>query len=279
MEELYRKFAELAIAKKASDIFIEPKGSSRDKYQVSIKVRNCLEEIESIDYSEGERVINFIKIKGRISSDGLGPKEGYFSEANIAFRVTLLNGYFGQVLSLRTIYREPFKNIIINTQDCEGRNREILDSFKASLMNNSSLNIICGQPSQGKTTTMFHLLDSLIEEKSIRIISYEEPVEFVLDSILQFNRDEFKGIDVKTIYKYLLRMSPDLIAIGEIRDEHDWDLALRIQKSGIPVLSTLHGGSIEQVQNAIVSKNYSKYNILFQSLKKGKSPEFQLISD
>lgn len=265
MEELYRKIVDLAITKKASDIFIEPEGSSRNTYGISLKSRNTLMKTEKVSFSDGEKLINFIKIKGRIPGDGLGPKEGYFSDDQTAFRVTCINGCFGQVLSLRSIYREPFADIFYDSEGETGNYRSCVETFSSLITDSNRISIICGQPSQGKTTTLFYLLGRLIEEKKLRVISYEEPIEFILDTALQFNRNEFCSIDVKSIYKYLLRMSPDLLVIGEIREDEDWDLAMRIYQSGIPVFSTLHGGDIEQVKDHLALKGFARYNILFQN--------------
>ncbi len=95
--------------------------------------------------------------------------------------------------------------------------------------------------------------------------------KFVELAIAKKTRDIFIEPKGSTREKYQVNI--------KVRNFSEDNIAFRIHKSGIPVLSTLHGGSIEQVRKYVAAKEYRNYNLFFQSMKKGKSPEFKLISN
>ena len=83
--------------------------------------------------------------------------------------------------------------------------------------------------------------------------------------------DKFSEVDVKNIYKYLLRLSPDLVVIGEMREEDDWQLAFQIIKAGIPLFSTFHSQNLESAQENIVTyfPRIKGIRLFFQELIEG----------
>ncbi|TMN20955.1 hypothetical protein FFL34_01640 [Lentibacillus cibarius] len=97
----------------------------------------------------------------------------------------------------------------------------------------------------GKTTTLYTLLQSILEENSFQTITLEDPVEKDIDDILQVQVNEKAGITYQTGLKAALRHDPDIIMIGEIRDRFTAQFAFDASLTGHLVLSTLHAGNAQ----------------------------------
>jgi type II secretory ATPase GspE/PulE/Tfp pilus assembly ATPase PilB-like protein len=275
VEQFFQKLLNWIQENGFSDLYIEPAGSERDFYFIKGKKGKVITLKEKLSYKEGEKLLNFLRVQARISTYQHKPSEGYFAYQNLAFRLTSLPGYFGDILSLRVIYREPF-DWLFSEKNGEDFNQQLLTNF----LNTYDLSypvFFTGKPSQGKTTTMFFVLKRLAQ-KGYRIISYEEPIEFILDSILQFNREYFKGLDVKNIYKYLLRLSPDIVVIGELREKEDWVLAQRISKVGIPLFATFHSSDIVSAVKIISDFRFPSGSRLYQQKLTDSGPLFSSVS-
>src|SRR5699024_4542443 len=97
-----------------------------------------------------------------------------------------------------------------------------------------------GPTGSGKTTTLYALLQTVLQEKSIQTITLEDPIEKDMDNILQVQVNEKAGITYQTGLKAALRHDPDVIMVGEIRDEQTAQFAFNASLTGHLVLSTLH---------------------------------------
>lgn len=100
--------------------------------------------------------------------------------------------------------------------------------------------LFTGPTGCGKTTTMYALLESMLRERSFQAITLEDPVEKKLDDVLQVEINETAGITYQTGLKAALRHDPDILMIGEIRDQQTAEFAVRASLTGHLVLSTLH---------------------------------------
>ncbi|HEF1857515.1 TPA: Flp pilus assembly complex ATPase component TadA, partial [Bacillus cereus] len=100
--------------------------------------------------------------------------------------------------------------------------------------------VFTGPTGSGKTTTMYALLEVIRKKKTRRIITLEDPVEKRSDDVLQIQINEKAGLTYETGLKAILRHDPDIILVGEIRDEETAKIAIRASLTGHLVMTTLH---------------------------------------
>lgn len=115
-----------------------------------------------------------------------------------------------------------------------------LNVLKKWMNNPAGLILLTGPTGSGKTTTLYALLQSLLEEKSFQTITLEDPIEKKLHDILQVQVNEKAGITYQSGLKAALRHDPDIIMVGEIRDHYTAKFAIDASLTGHLVLSTLH---------------------------------------
>lgn len=115
-----------------------------------------------------------------------------------------------------------------------------LNKMKQWLHYRAGIILFTGPTGSGKTTTMYALLEEMIETKSFQVITLEEPIERKIDNILQVEVNEKAGMTYQTGLKAALRHDPDILLIGEIRDEKTAKFAFRASLTGHLVLTTLH---------------------------------------
>lgn len=118
-----------------------------------------------------------------------------------------------------------------------------IKQMKTWIHQSSGIILFTGPTGSGKTTTMYALLEKLIHQNSYQIITLEDPIERKLDHVLQVEINEQAGISYQSGLKAVLRHDPDVLLIGEIRDEYTAKLAFRAALTGHLVLSTLHAAN------------------------------------
>ena len=154
-------------------------------------------------------------------------------EADI--RASFIPLFLGESLVLRLLRG----NCIPPKIEDLGFSREQVDILKIHLQKKSSLILICGATGAGKTTTLAALLN-LIKDSNQKIISIEDPVEYSLLGVSQIQISKELELDYHKVLKSTFRHDPDVIMIGEIRDEETAKIAVRGALTGHLVLGTLH---------------------------------------
>ncbi len=127
--------------------------------------------------------------------------------------------------------------------------QEVQAVFKRWLLAHSGLIVFSGLTGSGKTTTMYSLL-ALMGDKTI--YSLEDPIEVVQDNIIQLEINEKIGFDYDEGIKQELRHNPDVLMIGEIRDEKTAKMAVRAALTGVLVLTSLHARNISSSVNRLL---------------------------
>lgn len=131
--------------------------------------------------------------------------------------------------------------------------------MKKWLRKKAGLIVLTGPTGSGKTTTMYALLESMLQEQSFQIITLEDPIERKLENVLQVEVNEKAGITYQAGLKAALRHDPDVLLIGEIRDEHTAKFAIRASLTGHLVLTTLHAknakGTIDRLMDLGIQQN------------------------
>src|SRR5213078_1998525 len=116
-----------------------------------------------------------------------------------------------------------------------------------ALKKNSGMLLLTGPAGSGKTTTIYACLRHLAQSGGRHIITVEDPVEQVVPGIMQTEVNEVLGLDFAKAARHLLRQDPQVLVIGEIRDEETVNIAVRAALTGHLVISTLHAGSCKGV--------------------------------
>jgi general secretion pathway protein E len=230
-----------ALAAQASDILIDPKDDST--YAVRIRVDGMLRTVEQLDYDQCQAVINSIKaVSGMDISEKRRPQDGAFTaktaERPFSFRVASAGVMHGEKMSIRVLNYNAAKN----TLDDLGFSDRQIYVIREYLKKPSGMILLCGPTGCGKTTTLYAMLNE-IELYSRNVITVEDPIECVLTNASQIEVNPKADITFAKSLRSILRQDPDVICVGEIRDEETASIALRASQTGHLVLATIHSYS------------------------------------
>ncbi|MBL4712632.1 MAG: type II/IV secretion system protein [Gammaproteobacteria bacterium] len=229
-----------AVKREASDIHFEPEdGFLRLRYRID----GVLRQIRSLHKDYWSAIVVRLKVMSgmniaetRIPQDGrLGLQvQGH----RVDFRVSALPTTHGENIVLRVLDRA--KGIV--PMDELGIHEETLNDLKLMMARPEGIILVTGPTGSGKTTTLYSLLN-YVKSEQVNIMTLEDPVEYPMDMIRQTSINEVARMDFANGIRSMMRQDPDIILIGEIRDEDTADMAFRAAMTGHQVLSTLHTNS------------------------------------
>ncbi len=226
-----------ALKKRASDIHIEPEF---DCLRIRYRIDGALHDIFKIPKINQKAVIARVKIISNLDiTENRIPQDGRFKVRfegrEVDFRVSSLPTTFGQKFVLRALDKS---NLSIGL-DKLGFSEQPLAVFKEAIAKPFGMILVTGPTGSGKSTTLYSVLAQLnTPEKNI--ITIEDPVEYQIEGITQIQVKPDIGLDFASGLRSLLRQSPDVIMIGEIRDPETADIAIKAALTGQLVFSTLH---------------------------------------
>ncbi len=226
-----------ALKKRTSDIHIEPE---RDYLRIRYRIDGALHDILKIPKINQNAILARLKIISTLDiTENRIPQDGRFKvrfEAReVDFRVSALPTTFGQKFVLRLLDKG---NLSIGL-DKLGFSEQPLCRFKEAIAQSFGMILVTGPTGSGKSTTLYSILSQLnTPEKNI--ITIEDPVEYQVQGITQLQVKPEIGLNFSSGLRALLRQSPDIIMIGEIRDSETADIAVKAALTGQLVLSTLH---------------------------------------
>ena len=229
-----------AIKERASDIHFEP---YEDRFIVRFRIDGILKKILIHDSRIAPLIISRIKIISRLDiSERRLPQDGRVSlslgKKNVDVRVSTLPSSYGERIVLRLLDKESSQ---INIDDL-GLNKYVLNNFKNSLLSSEGMILVTGPTGSGKTTTMYAGLRH-INDNTQNILTVEDPIEYTLEGIGQTQVNNKTGYDFAKGLRSILRQDPDVIMLGEIRDEETARIAIQSSLTGHLVMSTVHTNS------------------------------------
>jgi len=235
--KMQREILEEAIRLRASDIHVEPSEKIvRIRYRIDGQLRN-----ESIfPRSTLESLVSRYKISCNLDiSEKRIPQDGSFRVQHqgkaIDLRVSLLPTMWGEKIVIRILdTRQTFLGV-----DQLGLPSSQLERLSTMIERPQGLILVVGPTGSGKTTTLYSILQA-IHREGINIITVEDPIEYALEGVTQVQVNEKVGLTFANTLRSILRQDPDVILVGEIRDEETAQIALRAAFTGHLVLSTLH---------------------------------------
>jgi len=221
----------------ASDIHIEP---IRDRLRVRFRVLGILHSSIFLPLRIHPAVIARVKILSNLKIDETRiPQDGRFStrigDKDIDFRVSTFPTSLGEKVAIRvldpTVGLKSFEQLGL-----EGRSFEVV---KNSIKKPYGLILATGPTGSGKSTTLYAILQ-LLNKEGVNIVTLEDPIEYFIEGINQSQIKPEIGYDFAIGLRHVLRQDPNIIMVGEIRDEETASLATHAALTGHLVLSTLH---------------------------------------
>lgn len=225
------------IRRKASDIFVEP---WENKVRVRVRVDGILEEVLQAQKSASAPLISRIKILSELNiAERRVPQDGRFkvkiNTKEIDIRVSVLPTVHGEKVCLRIL---DTSNQAHDLAKLGFTDKEML-IIKDAARKPHGMILVTGPTGSGKTTTLYSILHYLANPQ-VNITTVEDPVEYQVMGINQVNVRETIGLNFPAALRSILRQDPDIVLIGEIRDNETLDIAVKAALTGHLVLSTLH---------------------------------------
>lgn len=226
-----------AVRDGASDVHIEPdKRGTRIRYRVDGVLRELMNPPPGVHSA----IVSRVKVIGKMDiAVKRTPQEGRVrivaEGREIDLRVSSMPTLLGEKLVIRVLDKA---NLRIRLDEL-GFEKEPMDTFESMLARPHGLLLVTGPTGSGKTTTLYSALDQLRTPET-NIVTVEDPVEYQLDMINQIQVNEAVGMSFARALRSILRQDPDVIMVGEIRDEPTARVAVQAALTGHLVLATLH---------------------------------------
>jgi type IV pilus assembly protein PilB len=226
-----------AVKEKASDIHIEP-------FQKTLKLRYRIDgelvAAESPPKALQLAITSRIKILSGLNiAERRIPQDGRFRikvlGKDIDLRVSILPTAYGEKIVIRILDKAALTGSI----DQMGMDETTLEKFKKAIDAPHGMILVTGPTGSGKTTTLYSVLQEL-NNPQYNIVTVEDPIEYELSGINQVSVRNDIGLDFASALRSILRQDPDIVMVGEIRDNETADIAVKAALTGHQVLSTLH---------------------------------------
>jgi len=229
-----------AVKRDASDLHFEPEqGFLRLRYRID----GVLQQIRSLHKDYWSAIAVRLKVmSGMNIAETRTPQDGRISLKvgghQIDFRVSVLPTTHGENIVLRVLDRS--KGIVpLDKLNLHSAN---LDLLKLLMSRPEGIILVTGPTGSGKTTTLYSMLN-FRKSVEVNIMTLEDPVEYPMDMIRQTSINEVAKMDFASGIRSLMRQDPDIILVGEVRDEATAEMALRAAMTGHQVFTTLHTNS------------------------------------
>jgi len=229
-----------AVKRGASDIHFEPEHAF---LRIRYRIDGVLQQIRSLHKSYwGGVAVRLKVVSGLDIAETRAPQDGRLNMnlcgRPIDFRVSTHPTIHGENIVLRVLDRE--KSII--PMERMGLREDTLDELRLMMTRPEGILIVTGPTGSGKTTTLYSLLSSQ-NTTAVNIMTLEDPVEYPVTMMRQTSVAEVNKIDFANGIRSIMRQDPDIILVGEIRDEDTASMAFRAAMTGHQVFSTLHTNS------------------------------------
>lgn len=234
---LLNSIIEQAVRSMASDIHIEP---FSENIRIRIRIDGDLQEIMSISKGNLSSIITRIKIIGKMNiAEYRIPQDGHvqtiINGREIDMRISTIPTIYGEKAVIRLLDKETLKL----TKESLILNKKNLKIFNRILAQPYGIILVTGPSGSGKTTTLYTIIRELYSIER-NIITIEDPVEYKIEGINQIQINTKSGLTFASGLRSILRQDPDIIMVGEIRDNKTAEIAVRAAITGHLVISTLH---------------------------------------
>jgi general secretion pathway protein E len=227
----------LAAKSRATDIHVEPK---MGKYSVRFRVDGQMCHIADIPEKVGVLVVGLVKtacLMRQMAADAVmdGHFAAKFKGRRVDYRVSITPSMHGQKMVIRVLDGANAPRSLNEL----GMPPYMHERLRKVCTKEQGFVLVCGPTGSGKTTTLYNALRE-IDRDTTNVVTIEDPVEYQLEGVTQIPIDENKGNTFKELLRSVLRQDPDVILVGEIRDEETARTAMQAAMTGHLVFSTVH---------------------------------------
>lgn len=256
-QEINEMIFSAAALVKAGDVHIEP---GADKINVRFRIDGILQTVAQLPLNEYPNLLGEIKLLSGVKTE---VREGVIdsrfsvkfddaikeiSEKSVDIRVSIILGGYGETVVMRLLSKSTVELDLHKL----GIRQQNLDKILEEIKKPNGVILNTGPTGSGKTTTLYSILN-VLNKPDVKIITVEDPIEYQLEGILQTPVNEKEGYTFATALRSLLRQNPDIMMIGEIRDNDTAQIAVQSALTGHLVLSTLHtnnaAGAVQRLIN------------------------------
>lgn len=239
-EKAIEKLIGHAVELGASDLFIV---SNEEHVAVMIRHLGVLTPISIESPESGRRILTHVRNHaGMDVNDRRKPADGRWiyngpdgDDSSVDLRINTIPTLYGEDMAIRLLVRD---DALLDINKL-GMEKGQLQQFESMITSNGGLVLITGPTGSGKTSTLYAALMHLNNGRR-KINTIEDPVEYAVDGLRQSQVNGVIGMNFAELLRSILRQSPDVIMIGEIRDEETAKTAVHAANSGILVLATIH---------------------------------------
>jgi len=222
---------------RATDIHVEPKGEAS---QVRMRVDGQMVWIAELPARTGDLAVGVVKAACHMKPAARDAMmDGHFSvrfaDRRVDYRVSLTPSVHGQKMVLRVLDQRDVPHSLGEL----GLAGYMTDRVRQVLSKDAGMLLVCGPTGSGKTTTLYNCLRE-VDRTAHNVVTIEDPVEYALEGVTQIPIDEQKGNTFGGLLRSVLRQDPDVIFVGEIRDEETARTAMQAAMTGHLVFSTVH---------------------------------------
>jgi type IV pilus assembly protein PilB len=254
-----------ALTKRASDIHIE---TAQEGVIIKFRIDGVLyKATDPIDVHFQGPIISRLKVMSELDiSERRIPQDGRFkvriNDKSIDFRVSIMPSAFGEDAVIRILDKESIatdlKGLTLDVLGMAGRE---MKRFRKMIREPYGMVLVTGPTGSGKTTTLYAALTE-IHTGEEKIITIEDPVEYLLRGIAQIPVNEKKGLTFARGLRSILRHDPDKIMVGEIRDPETAQIAVQSALTGHLVFTTVHANNVFDVLGRFIHMGIDPYNFV-----------------
>jgi len=254
--KLVNQLIEEAVKSGASDIHLEPQ---EDGFYCRLRIDGVLHEIEPPPKKLQPAVISRIKIMAEMDiAQSRLPQDGRIQTKSLGrdidLRVATFPTIYGEHVSIRLLDKTQG---LIKLEEL-GFEADTLKKFKEIIYKPYGIILVTGPTGSGKTTTLYAALNTINDLKK-NIITLEDPVEYTITRIHQSQVNVKAGLTFATGLRSIVRLDPDIIMIGEIRDKETADIAIHSSLTGHLVFSTLHTNDAPSAATRLIDIGVEPY--------------------
>ncbi|MCS7205515.1 MAG: type II secretion system ATPase GspE [Leptospiraceae bacterium] len=247
-----------AVQERASDIHIEP---FEKNFVVRFRIDGILHKRMTPPKVIHSGVVSRIKIMANLNiAENRLPQDGRIklklTGKEIDIRVSTLPTKYGEKIVMRLLNKSDIEFHLYNL----GLYDDILREIKKIIAQPNGIVLVTGPTGSGKSTTLYSILKELNKE-SVNIMTVEDPIEYELEGVSQTQVHEKIGLTFANVLRTMLRQDPDIIMVGEIRDQETARIAIQAALTGHLVLSTLHTNDAPSAITRLVDMGIEPYLI------------------
>jgi general secretion pathway protein E len=248
-----------ALRENATDIHLEPESGG---VLVRMRIDGALRDAAILSRRMGEQLIRHFKVMADLDpTPMLKTGDGHWTcklqDRTLDLRIACGPSVWGDAMSVRILDPLRIRHQLPELGLSE-KQREMIDSWLTDIC---GMFVVVGPTGSGKTTTLYALLDELkLRERSV--VTIEDPVEYKIDGITQMQVAERRGFTFQVGLKDILRMDPDYILVGEVRDRASAQAALLASASGKTLMTTLHSRDAIGVVTSLRNYDLEDYEIV-----------------